>query len=108
MPKIGKIDATLTQAAKSEMEKFLSICSPEIEYIGLVKWSDEEGGEEQWTYGGYTRTQIESAAIDIEAHGLTVLYELDDMIIAFDQPHLLDKLQGSEIDVEPGRLIVRK
>lgn len=90
------------------MEQFLDRCSFDHGYIGIIKWEAGPDCDAHWGYGGYTKEQIEGAASEIEPHGFCVLHNLDGMIVAFDQYHLLTELEGTEIDVENSRLILRK
>lgn len=101
MPQPKRIPGSISPRAREVMLEFLERAGSREAVICLMKGraTDETGrpGDEMWTFGTYEPENIRSLETDFAEMGHSLLYELDEMIIAIPQFHLLDEIIDKEM-----------
>jgi hypothetical protein len=110
MPKsqVGRIDATWTEAARTELERFVTMSRVAGAVLSLAKKEDVSAGS-RWLYAVYSGERIKPMQAAMAKHGVPLLYSVDGLTIAVSNSKHVTELAGSIIDLDdPGYLLVRR
>jgi hypothetical protein len=109
MPKseVGQIDATWTEAARGELERFVTTSRIAGAVLSLAKKEDVPAGS-RWLYAVYSGERIKPMQAAMAKHGVPLLYSVDGLTIAVSNSTHVKELSGAVIDLDdPGYLLVR-
>ena len=107
VPTIGHINGTWTEAARTELDRFVTASTAVGAVLSLAKKDDLPGGS-RWLYAAYSGERIKPMQAALAAHGVPLLYTLDGLIIAVSNSNDAKELDGAVIDLDgPGYLLVR-
>jgi hypothetical protein len=106
-PKVGHIDASWTEAARAELERFVSTSRVAGAVLSMARKDDYHGGS-RWLYAVYSGDRIKPMQATLAAHGYPLLYALDGVTVAISNSKDVAELEGALIDLDgPGYLLVR-
>jgi hypothetical protein len=109
MPKseVGRIDATWTEVARAELERFVTTSRIAGAVLSLAKKEDVAAGS-RWLYAVYSGERIKPMQAAMAKHGVPLLYAVDGLTIAVSNSAHAKELSGAVIDLDgPGYLLVR-
>lgn len=105
--KVGHIDATWTDAARAELDRFVATSRVAGAVLSMARKDDCKGGS-RWLYAVYSGDRIKPMQAALAAHGYPLLYAVDGLTVAISNSKDVEELQGSVIDLDgPGYLLVR-
>jgi hypothetical protein len=107
-PKVGYINGTWTDAARAELDRFVTTSKVAGAVLSLARKDDvAEGG--RWLYAVYSGERIKPMQAALAAHGVPLLYWLDGLTVAVSNSNDVKDLDGAVIDLDaPGYLLVRR
>ena len=73
--------------------------------ICLLKGTINDETDRKWFFGVYEPENIQSIEIGLVSVGQSLLYELDNMIVAIPQFDRLDEIIGKEMSLRSGELV---
>ena len=109
MPKtdVGHIDATWTEAARAELERFVTMSKVAGAVLLLAKKDDLATGS-RWLYAVYSGERIKPMQATMAKHGVPLLYSLDGLTVAVSNSNHVRALDRTVIDLDgPGYLLVQ-
>jgi hypothetical protein len=106
-PKVGLINATWTEAARAELDRFVNTSRVAGAVLSMARKDDYREGS-RWLYAIYSGDRIKPMQATLAAHGYPLLYALDGLTVAISNSKDVVELQGAVIDLDgPGYLLVR-
>ena len=106
-PKVGHIKGVWTEAARTELDRFVTTSKVAGAVLSLAKKDDVVGGA-RWLYAVYSGERIKPMQSALAAHGVPLLYSLDGLTVAVSNSTDVKELDGALIDLDaPGYLLVR-
>jgi hypothetical protein len=107
MAQIGRINATWTSGARTELERFMVNARTPGAVPSLFK-NAEETDASRWSYGVFTLDRIRALEVALQARGHPLCYQLDGLTVAISNVNHARELEGKVLDDDgPGYLIVR-
>jgi hypothetical protein len=107
MSEIGRIDATWTAAARTELERFIVNARVPGAILSLVKSADDPNGN-RWFYSVFTLERIRALEAVMQPPGHPLLHLLDGTTVVISNSKHARELDGQVLDYDgPGYLIAR-
>jgi len=107
MPDIGSIDATWTDGARTELERFMVNARAPGAYLSLFKKADVPAAS-RWSYGVVTLDRVRTLEAIMQTRGHPLLYALDGVTVAISNASHARELDGKVLDYDvPGYLLAR-
>ena len=104
---IGNIDATWTDAARTELDRFMVNARAPGAVPSLFKKTDDPLAS-RWSYGVLTLDRIRALEAALQTRGFALCYELDGVTVAISNATHARELDGKVLDYDgPGYLVVR-
>ncbi len=104
---IGNIDATWTDAARTELERFMVNARTPGAVPSLFKKADDPVAS-RWSYGVLTLDRVRALEAALYTRGHALRYTLDGVTVAISNSRHARELDGKVLDYDgPGYLVVR-
>ena len=104
---IGTIDATWTDAARAELERFMQNARAPGAVPSLFKNADDALAS-RWSYGVLTLDRVRALEAALQTRGFALCYTLDGVTVAISNASHARELDGKVLDdAGPGYLVVR-
>jgi hypothetical protein len=104
---IGNIDATWTDAARTELERFMVNARTPGAVTSLFKKAGDPVAS-RWSYGVLTLDRIRALEAALYTRGHALRYTLDGVTVAISNSRHARELDGKVLDCDgPGYLVVR-
>jgi hypothetical protein len=103
----GKLDLLIEPVLRVEMLQFLARITDYTATLTLMKGRARGAIADRWSYGAYGPENLRFVEPELAKHGHPLLYELDWLVVAIPQFHLLPELEGKLLASGPtGHLVV--
>jgi hypothetical protein len=107
MSAIDQIDATWTEGARSDVERFIVNSRVPGAVLSLFKSGDEPAGA-RWSYSVLIPERIQALQAALASRRHRLLYDLDGVRVAISNSKHAQELNGKVLDLDgPGYLIAK-
>jgi hypothetical protein len=107
MTATGRIEASWTEGARSDVERFIVNSRVPGAVLSLFKSGDEPDGA-RWSYSVLIPERIQALQAALKSRDYRLLYDLDGVCVAISNARHAHELNGKVLDlVGPGYLIAR-
>ena len=103
---IEKINIEFTENAVIHFNRFLARVVDFKPVLSLYKGRNDSETDDYWGYGVYSIDEIETLGAELKKQGHTLLYEINDMVVAISQPDKIEELKGKIIDIGEQSLVL--
>lgn len=102
-----RIDATWTEVARGDVERFIVNSRVPGAVLSLFKSGDEAAGA-RWSYSVLIPERIQALQAALKSRDYRLLYDLDGVCVAISNSKHAQELNGKVLDLDgPGYLIAK-
>jgi hypothetical protein len=106
MPEIGRINATWTAGARTEIERFIVNARAPGAVLSLFKNADDHAGA-RWSYAVLALDRVRALEAVMQTRGHPLLHVIDGVTVAISNVNHARELDGKVLDHDgPGYLLV--
>lgn len=107
MSTIDHLDATWTEGARTDLERFIVNSRVPGAVLSLFKSADEPAGA-RWSYSVLIPERIQALQAALASHRHRLLYDVDGLRVAISNSKHAQELNGKVLDLDgPGYLIAK-
>lgn len=106
---IVPLDSTLSPGLRDLMVALLeqaNAADGDARTLTLLRNRPANPTGEEWDFGTYTATQIDSLTPEYEAKGKPLLYSIDELVFVIPQFDVVDELRGKLLDLGTHGLVL--